>query len=271
MRLISTCPSNTEFIGYLGLTSLLVGVDHYSDWPKEIHSLPKVASDLDIDMKRIEELQPDLVLASLSVPGMERNIEKLEKSKIPYVVVPNPKTLTEVGECIRFVGEATGATDRATKLYERFMNVIEAYRTLSRQIEKPKSVYFEWWAKPIFTPGRENWLTEMAELAGGRNIFHDRQEANVITDWDEVQQRNPDVFCIAWVGVETKRANPKVVLRRPDVEKITAIQNNELHILEESLFCRPSPRLIQGLTKLAALLHPDVYPPYDEHVDPLLS
>ena len=98
MKLISICPSNTELVGYLGLTSSLIAVDNYSDWPEEVSSLPRLGSDLNIDMDKVEELQPDLVLASLSVPGMERNIEELEKRKIPYVIVPNPKSLTEVGE-----------------------------------------------------------------------------------------------------------------------------------------------------------------------------
>ena len=88
MKLISICPSNTELLGYLGLTSSLIGVDNYSDWPEEVSSLPRLGSDLNIDMDKVEELQPDLVLASLSVPGMERNIEELEKRKIPVCDCP---------------------------------------------------------------------------------------------------------------------------------------------------------------------------------------
>ncbi|PKC51625.1 hypothetical protein RhiirA1_483338, partial [Rhizophagus irregularis] len=88
----------TQLLGYLGLSSSLVGVDKYSDWPEEVKTLPQLGSDLSIDMDKVEELKPDLVLASLSVPGMERNIEQFKKRKIPYVIVPNPKSLTEVGD-----------------------------------------------------------------------------------------------------------------------------------------------------------------------------
>ena len=41
MKLISICPSNTELVGYLGLTSSLIGVDNYSDWPEDSSVIAK--------------------------------------------------------------------------------------------------------------------------------------------------------------------------------------------------------------------------------------
>ena len=271
MKLISICPSNTELIGYLGLTSSLIAVDNYSDWPEEVSSLPRLGSDLNIDMDKVEELQPDLVLASLSVPGMERNIEELEKRKIPYVIVPNPKTLTEVGESLLFVGEVTNTSDVAEQLYEKYNQILEKYQSLSQQVQKPKTLYWEWWAKPIFTPGATNWITEISKLAGGRNVFDDQPEASVQTDWEEIKRRNPDVICLIWVGVQKEKVNPKVILKRPEAEQMEAIKNNQLYILEEPLFCRPSPRLLLGLNKIASILHPTIYPKFDENKDPLLD
>lgn len=271
MRLISICPSNTELVGYLGLTSSLVGVDNYSDWPKEVDSLPRLGSDLDIDMDKIEELKPDLVLASLSVPGMERNIEKLEERNIPHVIVPNPKSLTEVGESLLFVGKVTNTSDRAQQLYEEYNSILKTYQSLSKQVEKPVSIYWEWWAKPIFTPGATNWITEISRLAGGRNVFEDYPQASVKTDWEEVKQKNPEVFCIIWVGVQKEKVNPKVILKRAEAEQMQAIQNNQLYILEEPLFCRPSPKLLIGLSKIASILHPQIYPQFNEEIDPLLE
>ncbi|WP_338452469.1 cobalamin-binding protein [Niallia oryzisoli] len=270
-KLISICPSNTELLGYLGLTSLLVGIDDYSDWPENIQTLPRLGSDLNIDMDKVEELHPDLVLASLSVPGMEQNIAELEKRKIPYVIVPNPKTLTEVGESLLFVGEATNTMDKAEQVYKKFTLILEKYKYLREQVKKTPTIYWEWWAKPIFTPGANNWITELSQLAGARNVFEDQAQASVKTDWDEVRQRNPDVICLIWVGVQKEKVNPKVILKRPGAEQLDAIKNSQLFILEEPLFCRPSPRLLHGLNKIASILHPDIYPPFDENKDPLLN
>ena len=74
MRLVSLCPSNTEILFALGLGPKVVGVDDWSDWPEEAKDLPRVGGDLNADLDRVAGLRPDLVLASLSVPGMERNI-----------------------------------------------------------------------------------------------------------------------------------------------------------------------------------------------------
>ncbi|WP_093194170.1 cobalamin-binding protein [Salimicrobium halophilum] len=271
MRLISICPSNTELSVYLGLKESLVGVDNYSDWPEEVLGLPRLGPDLSIDMDKVEELQPDLVLASLTVPGMEKNIEELENREIPYVIVPNPTTLTEVGECLLFVGEATGTKEKALKLKKKYDSILGYYQRLSTQVEQPKTVYWEWWPKPIFTPGAENWLTEISELSGGSNIFEDQQKASVETDWDDVRERDPDVFCVVWVGVEHEKVNTKVIYRRDRAEEMRSLNNGNLHVLEEPLFCRPSPRLLLGLVKIANILHPSVYPSFPEGMDPLID
>jgi iron complex transport system substrate-binding protein len=202
---------------------------------------------------------------------MERNIVELNKRNIPYIIVPNPKTLTEIGKSLLVVGEATNTTERAKLLYEKYNLLLENYLSLSKNVENPKRIYWEWWAKPIFTPGATNWLTEISQLAGGENIFQDMPQANVQTDWEEVQKRNPDVICIIWVGVHKKKVNPKVILKRPNSMKMAAINNNQMYILEEELFCRPSPRLLIGLNKIASILHPAVFPPFSENRDPLLT
>lgn len=112
------------------------------------------------------------------------------------------------------------------------------------------SIYWEWWPKPVFTPGGLNWLTEISELAGGRNIFASEPQANVQTDWEEVAKRNPDHICMVWVGVEEDKVNPEILKKRRGWEKVKAVQSNQVHVLGDSLYCRPSPRLLDGLEKL---------------------
>ncbi|WP_270179854.1 cobalamin-binding protein [Alkalihalobacillus sp. CinArs1] len=266
MRIVSICPSNTELCAYLDLTSQLVGVDDFSDWPESIQELPRLGPDLSIDMEKVQALEPDLILASLSVPGMEKNIEALEALNLNYTVL-NPNSLDDICNDLVTLGELTNKREEAVALTDRIQHMIEEYKEISASIEHKPEIYWEWWPKPIFTPGKTNWLTEISELAGARNIFRDVELASVQTDWEDVLRRKPDHICLAWVGVHQKKVNPVVVKKREGWDELG---ETPIHILEEWLYCRPSPRLLTGLVKLASILHPDHYPAYDGK-DPFLS
>ncbi|WKA56123.1 cobalamin-binding protein [Planococcus shixiaomingii] len=254
MRIISICPSNTELLAFLGADDLLVAVDDFSDWPKHVLNLPKLGPDLSIRMDELEALKPDLVLASLSVPGMEKNVDELVKRKIPHLVL-DPQTLDEIGTDLLTVGQACGID--AKPVHAEYSAVIAELQSRSAKAKSRPSLYWEWWPKPVFTPGGINWLTEISEIAGGRNVFADIDTANFQTDWDEVKKRNPDYILLAWVGIMTSKVKPELVRKRPGWNEMKAFEN--IHIMEEELYCRPSPRLIEGALRLGNLIHPDLY------------
>lgn len=253
MRVISICPSNTEIVEYLGLTHLLVGVDDHSDWPESITHLPRLGPDLNINMELVEKLQPDLVLASLSVPGMERNIAELEKRSIPHIIL-NPQSLADIEQDLAVTANALGEPERGRAAAQSFRTRLEAIQTRSRQHEYRPKLYWEWWPKPVFTPGKTNWLTEISHAAGAVNIFEDVDLASVQTDWDDVLSRKPNYICLAWVGIRKEKVQKSHVTKRPGFESLKLCAD-DIFILEEELFCRPSPRLLDGLEKLYSVIH----------------
>jgi iron complex transport system substrate-binding protein len=268
MRLISICPSNTELVYYLGLCEQLVGVDDFSDWPSTVSNLPKLGPDLNINMDKVEALKPDLVLASLSVPGMEKNVEELKKRKIPHVIF-NPQSLSDIRNDLFTLGKATGSEEKAAEVIQRYDEFVSTYKKIASTITNKKTIYWEWWPKPLFTPGRINWLTEISELAGGANIFADQNVASYQPAWEEVLEKDPEVFCLVWVGIEEKNMKPALIKKRERSVELQSVQSETIFTMEEALFCRPSPRLLLGLNRIASLLHPNLYPAYKDE-DPLL-
>jgi iron complex transport system substrate-binding protein len=260
LKLVSICPSNTELLHFLGATPDLIGIDDFSDWPSDVEQLPRLGPDLSIDMNKLEALEPDLVLASLSVPGMEKNIEELNKRNIPHVIY-DPQSLTDIQNDLLDLGKRLNRTEEARHIVKWMKNEIEEYKRISDTLHVRKKIYFEWWPKPVFTPGKINWLTEISRLAGGMNIFEDVELASVQTTWEDVVNREPDLIGMVWVGVKTDKMNPSHIKKREGWDLLNA-HRTEVVKLEESLFCRPSPRLIFGLKRLAALIHPDDYPAF---------
>lgn len=258
MRIVSLCPSNTELAAYLGLTGSLVGVDDFSDWPAAVKELEQLGPDLSIDIDKVEALKPDLILSSLSVPGMEKNIEELDKRGLPHICL-NPQSLDDIVQDLQTLGEAADIPEQADRIAGAFKTVIEQCKKAASAVDSNPSLYWEWWPKPVFTPGGVNWLTEISRLAGGVNLFESVELASIQTDWADVLERNPDVICMAWVGVQPRKVNPAILHKRPDWTDMDAIKNGHVHVLEEALYCRPSPRLLEGLIKLGNILHPEQY------------
>lgn len=258
MKLVSLTPSNTEILEFLGFSHLLIGIDDYSDWPADILHLPRLGPDLSIDIDKVEQLQPDLVLASLSVPGMEKNVRELKKRGIPHIVL-NPQSLDDIATDLRTVAAAIGQTEAGEIAAQALIAKRKELQTAAAQTANKPSLYWEWWPKPVFTPGKINWLTEISELAGGKNIFADIDEASIQTDWEEVRRRQPDYICLSWVGVRKEKVNPSILLKREGAKEMNAVNNSRIFVLEEELYCRPSPRLLDGAVKLGKLLHPAEY------------
>jgi len=252
MRLVSLCPSNTEILFALGLGPKVVGVDDWSDWPEEVKDLPRVGGDLTSDLDRVEALRPDLVLASLSVPGMERNVEGLKARNLPYLVL-DPHSLDEVLADVLTIGEACGVQSEAAKLVEQAHRRITAVRH-RRAARRMVRIYWEWWPKPLIAAGGASWVQQMSRIVGARNVFGEADVASRTVTDGEVIARNPEVLMICWCGTLQRLQESSRVSARPGWDGVAGVIGNRIHCVPEALFGRPSQRLLDGLEMLDGLV-----------------
>ena len=197
--------SNTEIVAALGLAHTLVGVDDHSDFPAEaVAPLPRLGPDLSIDVAKVAALRPDLVLASLTLPGHERVVDALRAAGLPVALAPDPQRLDDVYRDIRDIGALLGAARRAEAL------VADMQDRLRPRPPAGVRILVEWWPKPVIVPGRRSWVTDVIALAGGINPFGDRDvRSTPITD-AEAADAAPDVVVVSWCGVPLRRYRPEV-------------------------------------------------------------
>lgn len=259
-RIVSLCPSNTELVYYLGLGECLVGVDNYSDYPLDLtRNLEKLGPDLNIDLDRVHALKPDLVLASLSVPGMEKIVDSLQATGLESLVL-SPHTLSEIYQDLWTISDWVDdhAQQRRTMhLVQGLQDRVERISTATESVARP-ILYWEWWPSPIFSPARDNWLTEISHLAGAVNLFANEPGSQVQDDGSRVIAGQPDFFLAVWTGIPQASVPTQKLVARPGWGEIPALRHRQVYILSEGLFCRPSPRLVDGLEQLVLLIHPDV-------------
>jgi iron complex transport system substrate-binding protein len=229
-------------------------VDRWSDYPPRVRNLPQVGSDLHIDLDCVLALQPELVVASLHVPGMEDNLPLLEGAGVPYLAVGGVG-LAGVWEDVRVIGQYLNREARAAALVQQAQARFAAVERVCGAASQRPRVHWEWAANPIVA-GRRSWITEMLHLAGGENAYADLDVESVRLTLEDVASHRPDVVVACWCGAR-KLPTPQRLLDRKGWQDIKAVQSGRVAVFDESLFGRPGPRLADGLERLAHLLHPE--------------
>lgn len=239
MRLASLACSNTEILVALGLHGHLVAVDSFSDAPEVAH-LPRLGPDLDIDVRALAAHQPDLVLSSLSVPGMQGVVRAVEAAGLRQLPL-DPQSWGDVLANIRLVGETLGVPERAGALARTLQAEVDALR---RTFARPPRVAVEWWPRPIIVAGRDSWVTDMLRDLGAQNAFGDRAVRSTPVTLEDWRDAAPDLIVVSWCGARQLR--PEVAAARGLGVPVVGIP--------ESGLGRPGPRLLEGYRALAAAL-----------------
>lgn len=255
MRIVSLACSNTEIVCALGCADLLVGVDEHSDFPVDVVGpLPKVGPDLDIDVDAVAALEPDLVLATLTVPGHEKVVERLEAAGLPYVA-PEPTSLDDVYRDIRDIGRLLDRSERAEALVTEMRAELDARAEHVDESEgDAPSILIQWWPKPVITPGRQSWATDVVRAAGGRAVLGDEDLKSRPMSDDEVAELAPDAVVLSWCGVHPDKYRPDVVLRNERWQNLSFVRDGRVYCVGEPYLGRPGPRLVDGVRQLRSIV-----------------
>jgi iron complex transport system substrate-binding protein len=241
VRVVSLTCSNTEIVCALGCGDRLVGVDDHSDFPEDLLArLPRLGPDLSIDVAAVQALAPDVVLASLTVPGHERVVEEIAGTGLRWVA-PDPESLDDVYRDVRDVAQLLEVPERGERLVEQMQAAIGD----ASDPDGPR-VLVEWWPKPVIVPGRRSWVTDLLRLAGGINPIGDRDVRSTPLSDEEVVALAPDAVVLCWCGVPFARYRPDVVTRRAAWRDLPALRNGQIHCVPEAFLGRPGPRLVDG-------------------------
>lgn len=290
-RIVSLLPSGLEIVCALDLEHRLVGRSHVCDFPPSIQRLPVCTSpnldteaasrDLDravkdrlqsalslykIDMDKLQQLQPDLIITQAQCEVCAVSLAEVEQAvgqwlgARPQIISLSPQSLADVWEDMRRVAETLGVCEQGKalvkKLKFRAVDLIEKSCMVKR---RPSVVCIEWIEPPM---AAGNWVPEMVDLAGGRNLFGEPGKHSPWLDWGAVVKQDPEVIVVMPCGFDLKRTRQEMsaLTSRPGWGKIRAVKRAQVFLADGSqYFNRPGPRLVESLEILAELLHPELF------------
>ena len=239
----------------------------------EFKDLPKVGvgHSSSLDVEKIIELKPDLVLMYPSQTKKKEIIEPLNLAGIAVVGFDcyNPATYADEIKKLSYIFKRKDGQE-FLEFYENYMDSIKRKTSDLSENEMPK-VYVEASQKgPYNSFGSESGYHEKISIAGGVNLFGDVSSSAMTVDPEEVLTRNPDLILITSTEGGYNRSDARGlmdarnnILSRSEFSDITAVKDKEVYAMEERII--GGVRNFIGIGYLAKWLHPDLFEDLDPH------
>ncbi|MGE4159124.1 MAG: ABC transporter substrate-binding protein, partial [Planctomycetota bacterium] len=165
-RVVCLTEETVETLYAIGAGSLVVGVSAYARRPAAIKHLPRVCAFIEAKLDRIDQLEPDLVLAFCD---LQADIVRDLIRRGHTVHTSNMRSIEDIYDNIRQVGALVGYASEAETYARKLKAGVEAIRRKTSRIRHKPKVYFEEWDDPMITGIA--WVGELIDIAGGRDIF----------------------------------------------------------------------------------------------------
>jgi iron complex transport system substrate-binding protein len=251
-RIVSLAPNLTEIVYAVGAGDRLVGDTTYCDYPEAAKSVAKVGDTMNPSIERIIALKPQVVLVS-TASQLEAFTGQLSAQQIA-VYVTNPQSLDDIFRSIQTLGDLFNEHEHTAGLVaalQKRANSIEATTRTGKQVK----VFYQVSGEPLYTIGREAFLTDLIKRAGGISVTADVPGAFPRFSDEAALASKPDAIILP-TGGSMGEGNSTVVSA---LKNSPAVLNGRVFKINGDLLSRPGPRLVDGLEEMARALHPEAF------------
>lgn len=242
-RVVSLAPNLTENIFAVGAGDRLVGVTTFCNFPEAAGKIAKVGDTMTPNMETIISLKPQIVFVS-TASQIETFTKTLEAQNIT-VFVTNPKDLNGVFANLRQLGDIFGTTERTAILLNELQERVLAVDEQVKDKQKVKT-FVQISKEPLFTIGKDSFLTEIIERAGGISVTKDVATAYPKLSKETALALNPDAIILSESPDNTE---PNDVFKNS-----AAMKNKKVFKINADILSRPSPRIVDALEQIADAL-----------------
>ncbi len=253
LRVITLAPNLTEIVYAVGAGDRLVGNTTFCDYPAEAKQVTKVGDTLRPSIERIISLRPQLILIS-TASQLEAFTAQLNEQNIA-VFITDPHDLEGVFRSIKTIGDLLDESARGESLVRdlraRTASIEEKVKGFSSV-----SVFYQLSAEPLYTAGRDSWITDLIRRAGGRSVTE-----GVPGEWPSFSDEaalaaRPEAVIMATGDSMGSQGNMDVAA---SLKRSPAVLQGRVYRINGDFLSRPGPRLVEGLEQMARSLHPEAF------------
>ena len=219
-RIVSLIPTTTELLLAGGLGPRVVGRTEWCDWPESAAAVPSVGGGMPPNVEAVAARRPDLVVAYHT----EATAPAAAQLRALGIAVVRLRTdrVVDIVRAGRVLGTLTGERDAMDALIRGFnRSLAEASAGRSAGGASPPPVLLLAWADPPIALGRGAFMSELLELAGGRNAFSDVRSASAPVSLESIVERDPQLVFLA-------DSAAGLLLARPEWRTVPAIRSGRV-------------------------------------------
>ncbi len=247
-RAVSLAPNLTEIVFAVGAGDRLVGVTTFCNFPAEAQKIQKVSDTQTPNIENIIALKPQVVLVS-TASQMENFSRTLDAQGI-NVFVTNPNSLDDIYKTVRQIGEIFGKNEKAQQVVEELVKRVSDVETKTNSAQDVK-VFLQISKEPLFTVGRDSFMTDLINCAGGVSVMANSATAYPNLSKETAFALNPDAIILS--DSEDNREPNDAFKNSP------AVRNGKVFKINADLISRPAPRIVDALEQIAKALHPESF------------
>lgn len=248
-RVVALAPNITEMLYALGLGDKVVGRNSYSDYPEEVLEVESVGDFVDLNIEKIAELQPDVVIASTFFDEDLQN--KFKELGITVITLYDSNSFEGVYEGIETLGKVFNVEEKSQEEINKIKAKVEEVQKIVKDSQKPTVYYVvDYGQSGDYTATGETFINKMIELAGGDNIAKD------ITGWvyskEQLVLKNPDIILLSPYYYDG-------FISGEGYKELSAVKNGKVYVVDNNLLDRQGPRSGEAVEALGKVLHPELF------------
>lgn len=247
-KIVTLAPNLAELVYAAGAGGKLAGTVEYSNYPPPVKRVPRIGDAFRVDLERIVQLEPDLVIAWPSGNPLTA-LQKLEQLGLVVwrIEITRPE---QIADSVQHIAEAAGTEDlglaAAAQLRQRLASLKRANAG-----KTPVSYFYQVSPRPLYTVNGSHIISRGLEVCAAHNIFSDLVALAPQIALEALIAADPQVM----IAPQVEGESPALQAWQ-DWPNLRAVRNGAFVHLPADEISQATPRFLDSLELACKLLDP---------------
>ena len=166
--ILALAPHIVEMLYDVGAGEQIIGTTEHADYPEAAKQIPRIGNYVRLQIERVIELQPDLIIAWKSGNPSD-DLQRLAQLGFT-IVYSQPNAFNDIAKELRYFGKVTGNEQQGEHVAKTFEQQLTQIESAYKGKEKI-TTFYELWSRPLTTVAKNSWPQEFLNTCAAYNPF----------------------------------------------------------------------------------------------------